>query len=73
MTCFTWLEALGRDRATAIQRFNRETGSFDTCAFAVEGEGAAATGRNFTILRGEGYRISSPTGGALQLPGCTED
>ncbi|MFH0729308.1 MAG: hypothetical protein V2B19_23570 [Pseudomonadota bacterium] len=57
-TCFDWLKALGSANVSAIQRFNVETGGFETCAWCDVGAGPdQPCGIDFSITGTTGYQI----------------
>ena len=70
LTCGDWLVALGAGTVSAIQRLDPRGGRLETCAFDDGDPDAVPVGSDFRILPGEGYRLSSPAGGSLTLPGC---
>ncbi len=55
-SAFDLLDALGADNAFSIQRFNADTGKFETAAFDIE-NGNQISGVDFTIVSGEGYIV----------------
>jgi len=70
LSCFGWLNTIGSAAAKAIHRLEPTSGRWRGCAYTAADLKAAIGGDDFPILRGEGYRISSPAGGGLTLPGC---
>ncbi|MFH0729314.1 MAG: Ig domain-containing protein [Pseudomonadota bacterium] len=57
-TCFDWLKALGSANVSAIQRFNVETGGFETCAWCDDATGPdQPCGIDFSITGTTGYQI----------------
>ena len=56
-TAFSMLQAIGSDNAVSIQRFNTDTGSFETAAY----KNGLIVGNNFPIEGGNGYLIHMNT------------
>lgn len=70
LTCFEFLEALGEDRLSAMQRFNATAGTFETCTFLDDGSAVRAVGVDFPIVAGEAYLVSARAEVSTRLPGC---
>ena len=54
LTSFDLLNDLGSNVVTSIQRFNTETGAFETATFGPNGQ---PVGVNFPMVPGEGYFV----------------
>ncbi len=72
LTSYGFLDELGADKVSSIQRFNPETGAFESCTFYFnEEEGISQPiGVNFPIKAGEGYIIHARVNSSVELPGC---
>ncbi len=60
LNCFELLNSIGNVNVAAIQRFNIQTGLFETCMG--DFESSAPTGNDFTIRSGEGYLLHMKNG-----------
>ena len=63
LSCYQWLNELGPDAVTAMQRLDRNSGRFQGCVFRDADGVATPVGQDFPIVPGEGYLLFSPTGG----------
>ena len=72
LSCYQLLTALGSDRISVIQRYNRTRGAFESCTFYDRGDGTGLqpAGSDFPIRSGEGLLVHATTGGGIGLPGC---
>ena len=72
LSCYSWLNALGADKVTAIQGFDRTTDRFETCAFEMGDAVQVPKGTDFPIAPGAGYLLNAVSAGSLTLPGCEQ-
>lgn len=68
-SCFRILREAGPLALSAIQRFNQDSGVFETCSFKQSSE--QPVGIDFPFLPGEGYMAFARTDYSLRFPGCS--
>ena len=70
-SCGQWLQSLGPQAVTTIQRYDRPSARFESCSFSPSGDGSVV-GIDFEIRADEGYLLYAPTDGVYQTTGCVD-
>lgn len=70
LTCYQWLQSLGRNRVTAIQQLDTNSARMQTCGFWNGNAVPVAVGMDYPVTQEQGYILHSPAGGTMATEGC---